>query len=409
MLMAKHALALAIGGAAFLLARRRGAGFGTAAALAPTAIFLCWIGLTTVRAQVFTLLFLVGLLWFLDEDRRGRRWWIGPWLALHVVWLNMHGGFVVGSVLFAAHAIEQAIRRRPAAHLVMAGLAMAALVSLNPWGTAYYGYILNAVLLDRSLIEEWRPVWHAWFPIATVYGISLLVAAYAIAKGGIRRAEGWALVALSAYAALRHQRHLSIHAIVWFVHVPVLLESTELGRALRSAFSSPRRWVTGLAGAAVLIALGSFLRVEPWRLRIPVNPGDHEKLTYPAGAVAHLREAGFEGNLMVPFTEGAYVTWHLHPRVKISLDGRFEVAFPPGALEESRTFYLARPGWRDVLARHPTDAVLVPVSRPASGAMREAGIWPLAYQDDAYEVYVRPGLDLPARDARGVRFAGTFP
>jgi pilus assembly protein TadC len=37
------------------------------------------------------------------------------------------------------------------------------------------------------------------------------------------------------------------------------------------------------------------------------------------------------------------------------------VSGPPGALEESRVFYLARPGWQDVIARHPTDAVLVPV------------------------------------------------
>jgi hypothetical protein len=414
----KHSLSLGIAAGVFLLARRRGASLGVACSLAPVAIFLGWMGLTTVRAQVFTLFFLVVLLWFLEEDRRGKRWWIGPWLALHVVWLNVHGGFVVGCVLFAAHALEQALRRRPTMHLVLAGLAMAALVPLNPWGTAYYGYIWKAVLLDRSVIEEWRPVWRAWAPITLVYGISLLVAIYGIAKVGLRRAEGWPLVALAAYAALRHQRHLSIHALVWFAHVPAIVQCTELGRALQTSFASPRRWVTPIAGVVAILVIARLIRVKPWELQVPANPGDNritsdsariEELIYPVGAVAYLREAAFHGNLMVPFLHGAYITWHLYPRVRVSLDGRFEVAYPPGALQESRIFYFASPGWQEVLARHPTDAVLVPVSLPASKAMREAATWTLVYQDDAYELYARPGLDLPRRDSRGKRFVGSFP
>jgi hypothetical protein len=409
MLVAKHLLALLVASGVFLLARRRGASLGTAAALAPVSIFLSWIGFTTIRAQVFTLLFLMVLLWFLDEDRRGKRWWIGPWLALHVIWLNVHGGFVVGSVLFAAHVLEQAIRRRPVVHLVLTGVTMVALVPVNPWGTAYYGYIWKAVTMDRPLIEEWYPVWRAWLPIVVVYFISLLVAVYAIAKVGLRRAQGWLLVALGAYAALRHQRHLSIHTLLWFAHVPAMVESTEIGRVLREALASRRRWVTAIVLVALSLTIVRFIRVEAWRLQVPANPGEHRKLTYPVGVVAYLRETGFEGNLMVPFIEGAYISWHLHPRVKVSLDSRFEVAYSPGALEESRVFYFARPGWQDELVKHPTDAVLVPVSRPVSKLMRETGIWPLIYQDDSFEVYARPGVELPPRDSRGKRFVGSFP
>jgi hypothetical protein len=112
---------------------------------------------------------------------------------------------------------------------------------------------------------------------------------------------------------------------------------------------------------------------------------------------------------MTPFGYGAFVTWKLFPAVKVSLDGRFEVAYPPGAVRESLEFYAARPGWREVLTKYATDAVLVARSEPLSEAMREWGQWPLVYEDDAYLIYARPGVALPFSDHRRTRLAGEFP
>src|SRR5688572_10971841 len=61
----KHAIVLAIGISAFLLARRRGAGPGTFAILAPAAILMIWTGITTIGAQMYRLLFTVLLVHFL--------------------------------------------------------------------------------------------------------------------------------------------------------------------------------------------------------------------------------------------------------------------------------------------------------------------------------------------------------
>ncbi len=61
------------------------------------------------------------------------------------------------------------------------------------------------------------------------------------------------------------------------------------------------------------------------------------------------------------------------------------------------------------MSKYPTDAVLVSTSAPLCEAMPQAEGWTRAYRDDVYEVYVRPGLDLPRVDRRGEAFVGSFP
>ncbi len=404
----KWILTLGIATGAFELARRRGASLGVLTVLTPVAIMMSWVGMTTLRAQVFTLLFVVVLLWCLEADRRGRRGWIVPWLALYVLWLNCHGGFVVGLVFFWLHTLEQIVRRRPAVHLVLVGVAMVALIAANPYGYHYFPYLWTALRLDRSLVAEWQPLWAGGVPNLAPFGVSLAVIGYALAMRGVRDAPGWPLVLVAGYAALRHQRHLSIYAVVWLCHVPAQIEPTRLGAMLR-AFWARRRAPVALWGLVAMLAAVAVVRERPWDVYLPANPGEHPSVLYPVGAVDYLRQNGFHGNLMVPFEVGAFVSWKLHPAVKVSFDGRFEAAYPPEALAENVGLYDASPGWRDVLERYPTDAVLVPRSRRLSLALEENASWPLVYQDDVYQLFARPGLALPRADRRGQLLPTTFP
>jgi hypothetical protein len=66
----KWVLTLGIAVGAFELARRRGASLAVLTVLTPVAIMMSWVGMTTLRAQVFTLLFVVVLLWRTHGRRR---------------------------------------------------------------------------------------------------------------------------------------------------------------------------------------------------------------------------------------------------------------------------------------------------------------------------------------------------
>jgi hypothetical protein len=126
-------------------------------------------------------------------------------------------------------------------------------------------------------------------------------------------------------------------------------------------------------------------------------------VVYPVGAVDYLRRSDFRGNLLTPFSAGAFVTWELYPDVLVSLDGRYEVAFEPGLLDRHLAFYRAEGDWERLLDDPPADAVL---ARSDAAVVAELGRrpgWGRVYSDDAYHVFARAVLDLPVEGDGGPR------
>jgi hypothetical protein len=404
-------LVIGVGAGCVLCARRRGAGHPVLWATLPVAIPFLVLGLATVRAQMFTLLFLAWLLCFLELDRTGRRWWIAPWLVMYLLWANVHAGFVVGAVAYALHVSEQLLARRPVRHLVAVGAAMVVLPALNPYGLDYFFYLWHALRMDRPLVTEWRWIGDLSPALVALYLFSLLLVAYSLLRSRTRNLGGMLFLLASAYAAARHQRHVTLYAVAWACTAPALLQQTPLGALLSRLLAPTRRDVAvGMVLAAALTG-GMFLRQRPWDPAVPANPGDGD-LLYPVGAVDYLGDAGFRGNLLTPFETGAYVTWKLHPSVRVSLDGRYEVAYDPALLERHLAFYDARDGWEALLTALPTDAALVPHDAPVLEELRTLGGWRGVYRDDAFEVFVRVDgryASLPVVDRRGERLSGEFP
>ena len=410
LLLLKLALTVGIATACFAAARRAGAGAACFCAVAPVAIFLSWYGFSTVRAQMFTLLFTALLMTCLARDRQGGRRWVFVWVVFHVLWLNLHAGFVVGLVLLACHTIEQVLRRRPVGHLVLLLAAASVLVLANPYGSTYLAFLWHSLRLPRPAIEEWLPAWRAPASVIGVFALSIVLVLYTAARLGLRSLPGVLPLAAAAWAGLSHQRHLSIYAVVWVSLVPAWLEPTPLGHALRELWTRRAARVRAVCAAVALVCVASTLAHRPWRVTVPSQPGDHPDLTYPVGAVAWMQDVGFRGNLEVPFLVGAFVAWKLNPAVRVSIDSRYEVAYPPAALQANLDTYAARPGWEQRLAEDGrTDAVLLPAGGPLATAMPALAGWTRAYRDDAFEVYLRPGLSLPAADRRGQVAVGTFP
>ena len=427
LMVLKYLLAAAIAAGCIGCAMRRGADWQVVAWLSVLAIGLGRIGFTTVRAQVFTLLLLVVLLLLLEEDRRVRRWWIALWLPVYVLWLNLHAGFVVGFGLFGLYIVEQILRKlrdgttvgqlpRRLGHLIATLLAMAGLMMVNPYGFEYVSYLLRAISLQRPLVPEWRPLWEqSQHPeILVIYGISLAGLIYAVACRKMRELPGLLAVAATAYLAARHFRHLSIYAVVWICCVPGYLSGTRLERAIREVGARRGRFLFCFWSLIAVLGLGWAIANQFWLLQLPtdeteVGPGVP---TYPGGAVAYLKENGLRGNLMVPFAAGGFVSWKLHPEVKVGIDSRYEAAYPPGAVEENVLFYSGGEGWQSILEKYPTDVVLVPDWSPLDRLLEEADLpWYRVYRDDGYSLFARSEIAqrLPIADRTGRPVPASFP
>lgn len=389
-LVVKYALMAAFGGGAVWVARRRGASVAVLCVLAVVAMPAVAVGITTVRAGMFTMAMLVALLAMLEADRRGGRKWVWLWLPLYVVWLNLHGGFLVGAAVLVLHTLEQALRRRPVRHLLLTLVAMAALIVINPWGLHYYAYLLRANLADRELITEWWPLWQIEPPFVAVYLAMIAVLALAVWRRGWANVAGIGICAVLAAIALRHYRHFVLFGLTWFVMAPAWLTPTPLGQWLQALWQRRQKWMGAVAAVAILATLPGLSRVRPWTLPFPDDPDGPTEVAYPVRAVDYLADSGFHGNLMTPFVYGAYVTWRLYPAVKVSMDGRYEVAYPMSLLPEQLDFYKAKPGWRKTLEKYPTDAVLVSHKAAVEPELAKTD-WRLRYSDEAWAIYVRPG------------------
>jgi hypothetical protein len=112
---------------------------------------------------------------------------------------------------------------------------------------------------------------------------------------------------------------------------------------------------------------------------------------------------------MTPFDWGGYLSWKFAPRVKVSLDGRYEVAYPIGLEEESYRFFTAQPGWEGVLGKYATDLVLIPRVLPLANVFSTSSGWTLVYEDSAFLLYGRPGLRLPLAAKHSTELARQSP
>ena len=400
----KYLLTAGVVGLMVLALRRPGGSWNCPAILAPLAMVLGFVGFTTIRAQLFSLLFIALLLWMLRRDAQGKRRWIWAWLLVYVLWLNLHAGFVVGLALLGAHWREGVLRGKGWQwHLVAVGGAMLLLLGVNPYGWEYVPYLWRGLTMPRPEITEWWPIWRGpvmWAP----YLLSVLVIAYTWLRCGWRNLPGLLLVLPCALEAMLHLRHLSIYALVWMCYVPAWLSATPLSAILAIFWQRWMRPITWVGLALLVACWVTIIPRKPWQMQLPIAPeemGEKKKIIYPSGAVTYLRQQHFHGNVMTAFSEGSYVCWNLYPAVKISLDGRYEVAYPPEVFAAIQQCYGGKPTWQQTLTQYPTDLVLVRTDAPLAELLDNLGTWPKVYHDGVFALYTRPGINLPIVDATG--------
>jgi hypothetical protein len=413
----RYGLLFGLGVICWQVNRARAARPAIAAPMALIALLLIDAGFSTVRAQMYSFVLLAALLYLFEIDRRGSRRWIAAWLALYVAWINLHGGFLFGAALFFLHWLEQWWRGEPHRHLLFTGIAMAPLTLLTPFGLHYPQYLIGALLeTDRSHIVEWGPLGSSGDALLIgVYSASLLLVAYTV-RFGRGPWRGLPLVIASAAYALSARRMVCLYGIVWLCSVPSQLAATPLASHLERLWTR-RALQLGFWGVAGLVFAVGLWPAQPWRVRVPgeVDPRlQPAHIVYPVGAVNYLADRDFAGNVLVGFDWGAYLSWKLYPRVKVSLDSRFEVAYPRGVEAEQYAFFTAEPGWQALLdqeAYRSTDLILAPRFLPSHIHERLAELpdWKRVYRDKSFELFARLGSSLPLLDRPDASDEGVFP
>ncbi|HWQ56831.1 MAG TPA: hypothetical protein VN442_24300 [Bryobacteraceae bacterium] len=400
-----------------LFLRRSGIGFPLSFGGAFAVVGLAnYTFVTPLTAQSYSVLMTALLLYALRQDRAGGRLWIAWWLPLFVLWANLHGGIVVGFAILLAHVVEQAWRKRPWLHIALLLPAMLLLIGLNPYGRSYYSFLLHAYGMPRPFIPEWDPFWllPPASPRAVLFLAAVALFGYAVRRRGVRNVIGFLMVLGLVIGAAKTMKLVPFFALAWLFVVPGALRETPLGGWVESLFRRRQTAVVLVCVAAIPWCLGTLWREHPWSPVIAGEPSSSWRgrgFCYPVGPVEYLKSIGFKGNAMTFFRHGPYVSWKLHPDVKVSCDSRYEVAFPPALVDDNFRFYLhdvARV-FDKVLGGYPTDIVIVDRRFPLAKKMAAQAAWKRVYSDDGFEVYARPGLPLPVVSRTGTRITGSIP
>lgn len=387
----------------YRVARLRGVHPYLFAAFSITVFPVMWVGMATVRATLFTLVFLSIQLWMQELDRRGKRWWIVAWWCMLVAWLNMHAGFLVGVGLLGIYTFERCLTTwlssrslataiRSIAHLLALCPLVPIATMINPYGSQYVPYLLHAVRMPRPLIAEWGPLWTTHDPVLTLclFALSVGLVIIALRRQPLTQWIGSLGLLVCAVLALKHLRHGPIYAVLWIAYAPAWLSHTSLGRDIVTWFTHHRQIPLRVAQGVTVVALCWCIGHQFWQTTVSGDTA-RQSVCYPIAATRFLKEHHFQGNLLTPFHAGAFISWEMYPQVKVSLDGRYEVAYAPPVFDEHWDFYEDQGDWSRILDRYAHDAILVHQDakvRPKLEEFRNQGAWQFAYEDNAYAILV---------------------
>lgn len=393
----------------FRLVRKKCGNDFIALAVSLLAIIECglhWLA----RPHLITVLLLVVFLSVLDrlDEKFTPLWLVLP--VLCVVWTNLHGGFLAGFVLIGCYAGGELVRwvvepsaseRAPAlaraGRYTLVGGICALSTLLNPYGFRLHRHLWHLATdpLQKLLIREWQPFDFQGADAIMLESMILLGAVAAYRSLCRRDFTRVLLFAVWCHLALKSRRHVEL-----FVCVAAPLVAATLHELLDSLRSAPvpgwiRRAATGFQTAGA-----EFQKTDrAWRFHCvsilgwlavaallhapapaPAFRAQFDPRSFPVRAVDLLGKSALTGRVFTTDGWAGYLIYRLYPSTKVFVDGRSDF-YGPKFLESFVEVLQARHGWEAHLVRFGVEVVLLPVSAPLAGALKDSARWSVAYDD----------------------------
>ena len=339
------------------------------------------------RPLLFGWLYLVVLLLLLAEVREGQwRWlWLVP--PLFCLWINSHGSWPMGMVLFGVFIASGLVEgnwgnagatRWPALQLwkllATAG-ASAVAVCINPFGRSLILYPLRAIFASSSAsdgssagignITEFMSVdFHTpWGKVAMALILGLLLVAIFSRERWRLDEIGFTMVAL--YYGLTYSRLLFLAGILL---PPIFARRLKLMTPYERKTDRP---LPNAVALAVLIALFLVSVPRHGKFRTPVP--------YPESAVAYMKASGIHNHVFHEWVWGGYLMWNM-PELKVFIDGRGDPYSGTGVFKD----YLVAAyggGAPNVLDKYKVSYVLMPADSMLVQLLKHNPAWTVRYSD----------------------------
>jgi hypothetical protein len=409
------ATALAIALSFFLLfvfLRRRGAGivvstgFVVLALLASSVHFLAR---PHVLSWIFTVLWFEILDQWAESRERGRAL---LWLPLILLlWVNVHGSYVLGGVLLGIYALAETVSWLRAHDaplkqasferlqlLCVAGLGCGLASLANPYGYRLHlhviGYLTNRFFMAH--IQEFQsPDFHS--PAGKAFIALLLTsAAGLVAARKWVRTEHAVVAGFAAASGLYAARNLPVASMLLALTAAPLLsrwwnEKPADGRLnaflhKMSAMDAGLRWHIWPA-LAVLVGVWACAHQGRIGSRQVIN-AHFDAARFPVLAGDWLQNHEVRQPVFSTDAWGGYLIYRLYPQLKVVVDDRHDL-YGPAFMQEYLTLLHAEPGWEAILNEWNANWVLLPPACALSSVLKERPDWQIVYDDGLAVIFHR--------------------
>jgi len=414
------------------LCLRRGADLPVAALLLALSLGVSMIHLFA-RPHVLSWLFTV--IWFqlLDSSESAnlaaspRRLWYLP--ALMLLWVNVHGGFVLGFALLGLYLLSAAIRyyrsrdgeesRSLAQRSKTLGIVTVASLAaslINP-----YGYELH-VHVYRYLTSRWLMNHIDEFLSPNFHGVAqqcfvaiLLITIVALAAAHNKPSLSRVLVLLLAtYSGLYAARSLPVSSLLFTLIVAPLWtqaltdarENENLSLRLRAVVS---RWqeftgrvrnvelaFRGHLWPVAAVFLGVLVCAHQGRLGATQWMHAHfDPKHLPVQATDTIVERGIREPIFAPDSWGGYLIYRLYPENRIFVDDRHDF-YGVDFLRDYLKAIRLTPDWDKFLNEKHVNWALLPAGSALANMLEETTQWNVVYRDGTAVLLERKQLLAPS-------------
>ena len=393
------------------------------------------------RPHVVSWLLTVAWFWILDSSDTGcasdsksfatsesnrRRGWI-LWLLppLMLVWVNVHGGFVVGFALLAIYwcsaawqwlrpsgdRFDDILRKIRAGQLLrvltLTGILSGLATLVNPYGfqlhVHIYRYLTNRFLIDH--INEFQsPNFHyvAQKCFAGLLLLTLVALAAKKREAGRVRVSQALIILFAVYSGLYASRNIPVSSLLLILVIaPWLSEAMDrfsFRRMGERGFSSPQSLqrmeavessLRGHLWPIAMVLLTCWIAAHGGKLGAkPLMDAYFDATRFPAAAVDYLAKEDVQGPLVSPDDWGGYLIYRLYPRVRMVIDDRHDF-YGEQFLKSYLKMVNAEPGWQDFLQQSRAHCVVVPKDSALANLLEETAGWKAIYSDEVATVFVR--------------------
>jgi len=355
------------------------------------------------RPHVFTIL--LAALWTgeLEKMRLGIRksWLVFPFLML--IWVNLHGAFLAGLLIWACYffglLLDQQISFHKNKSFIWVGISSILVSLINPdgfgiWKTGF-GFLGNQYLVSHTA-EYLPPDFQdpAFWPFIVLILMSILVLGLnkkRLPFSHIFIVGGWTA------AALFSARNIPLFVVTV---IPVLISEScgimcdwkdlilvDKFFDFQKKIAETEESLKGGIWPAAAIILALTLLVSGSRLDFQRSGNQFSEQIFPVQASDWLDENPPNGNGFNYFPWGGYLLYRFWPERTVFIDGQTDFYGEELTREYERVITLAD-GWQDILHKYHIKWVIMPDESELSSALDGNHAWKAGYSDRTTDIWL---------------------